>query len=147
MDACTVMKREKRHNASGITNEGMQFLAMLYLYSRIVSPFINISHVSISFLFLFWYTSFLMMTPTDHCFMYCIGFATSDEAWCQAQLGLNSGGLGLRSLSLHSSSAYIASVYTSGVVDSEEIHLTNAIDHFNSHVSPIKKLSVNSIIS
>ena len=29
MDACTVMKREKRHNASGISNEGMQFLAML----------------------------------------------------------------------------------------------------------------------
>ena len=28
MDACTVMKREKRHNASGILNEGMQFLAM-----------------------------------------------------------------------------------------------------------------------
>ena len=28
MDACTVMKREKRHNASGISNEGMQFLAM-----------------------------------------------------------------------------------------------------------------------
>ncbi|KAL5481393.1 hypothetical protein EMCRGX_G021541 [Ephydatia muelleri] len=82
-----------------------------------------------------------------HCFMDCIGFATSDEAWCQAQLGLNSGGLGLRSLSLHSSSAYIASVCSSGVVDSEDIHLTNAIDHFNSHVSPIEKLSVNFIIS
>ena len=82
-----------------------------------------------------------------HCFMDCIGFATSDEAWCQAQLGLNSGGLGLRKLSLHSSSAYIASVCSSSVVDSEDIHLTNAIDHFNSHVSPIEKLSVNSIIS
>ena len=82
-----------------------------------------------------------------HCFMDCIGFTTSDEAWCQAQLGLNSGGLGLRSLSLHSSSAYIASVCSSSVVDSEDIHLTNAIDHFNSHVSPIEKLSVNSIIS
>ena len=82
-----------------------------------------------------------------HCFMDCIGFATSDEAWCQAQLGPNSGGLGLRSLSLHSSSAYIASVCSSGVVDSEDTHLTNAIDHFNSHISPIEKLSVNSIIS
>ena len=82
-----------------------------------------------------------------HCFMDCIGFATSDEAWCQAQLGLHSGGLGLRSLSLHSSSVYIASVCSSSVVDSEDIHLTNAIDHFNSHVSPIEKLSVNSIIS
>ena len=42
-----------------------------------------------------------------HCFMDCIGFEMSDEAWCQAQLGLNSGGLGLRSLSLHSSSALL----------------------------------------
>ena len=55
--------------------------------------------------------------------------------------------LGLHSLSLYSSSAYIASVCSSGIVDSEDIHLTNAIDHFNSHVSPIEKLSVNSIIS
>ena len=31
MDACTVMKREKRHNASEISNEGMQFLAMGHL--------------------------------------------------------------------------------------------------------------------
>ncbi|KAL5502054.1 hypothetical protein EMCRGX_G008759 [Ephydatia muelleri] len=65
----------------------------------------------------------------------------SGPAW------LNSGGLGLCKLSLHSSSAYIASVCSSSVVDSEDIHLTNAIDHFNSHVSPIEKLSVNSIIS
>ena len=95
-------------------------------------------------------------TPTDfklfdddicHCFMDCIGFATSDEAWCQAQLGLNSGGLGLRSLSLYSSSAFITSVCSSGVVDSEDIHLTNAIDHFNCHVSPIEKHSDKSIIS
>eukprot|EP00731_Ephydatia_muelleri_P002839 Em0001g2839a len=41
----------------------------------------------------------------------------------------------------------IHDVCSSGVVDSEDIHLTNAIDHFNSHVSPIEKLSVNSIIS
>ena len=78
-----------------------------------------------------------------HCFMDCIGFTTSDEAWCQAQLGLNSDGLGLCSLSLHSSSAYITSVCSSGVVDSEDIHLTNAIDHFNSHVSPIEKLPLS----
>ena len=83
------------------------------------------------------------------CFMDCIhvGFATSDEAWCQAQLGLNSSGLGLCSLFLHSRTAYIASVCSAGVVDSEDIHLTNAIDHFNSHVSSIEKLSVNSIIT
>ena len=42
---------------------------------------------------------------------------------------------------------YIASVCSSGVVDSEDIHLTNAVDHFNSQVSPIENLSVNWIIS
>ena len=82
-----------------------------------------------------------------HCFMDCIGFEMSDEAWCQAQLGLNSGGLGLRSLSLHSSSAFIASFCSSGVYDTDDIHLTNALDHFNSTVAPIEKLSVNSVVS
>ena len=57
----------------------------------------------------------------------------SDEAWCQAQLGLNSGGLGLRSLFLHSSSAFIASFCSSGVYDTDDIHLTNALDHVNSN--------------
>ena len=103
-------------------------------------------------------SSLARSTPTDlvlelfklfdndihQCFMDCIGFATSDEAWCQAQLGLNSEGLGLCSLSLHLSSVYIASVCSSGVVDSDII---NAIDHFNSHVSPIEKHSANFIIS
>ena len=41
----------------------------------------------------------------------------------------------------------LASVCSSSVVDSEDIHLTYTIDQFNSHVSPIGKLSVNSIIS
>ncbi|KAL5496298.1 hypothetical protein EMCRGX_G012551 [Ephydatia muelleri] len=66
-----------------------------------------------------------------HCFMDCTGFETSDKAWCQAQLGLNRGGLGL---SLHSSSMFIASFCSSGVYDSDGIHLTNALDHFNAHV-------------
>ena len=82
-----------------------------------------------------------------HCFMDCIGSETSDEAWCQAQLGLNSGSLGLCSLSLHSGSAFIASFCSSGVYDTDDIHLTNALDLFNSHVSPIEKLSVNSVVS
>ena len=79
--------------------------------------------------------------------MDCLGFTISDEAWYQAQLGLNSGGLGLHSLSLHSSSVFIASFCFSGAYDSDDIHLTNALDHFNAHVSPIKKLSVNSVVS
>ena len=81
------------------------------------------------------------LTPTDivleafklfdndihHCFMNCIGFVTSDDTWCQAQLGFNSGGLGLLSLSLHSRSVYmyIASVCSSGVVDSEAYMYTS----------------------
>ena len=82
-----------------------------------------------------------------HCFMDCIAFETSDEAWCQAQPGLNSGGLRLRSLSLHSSSAFIASFCCSGVYDTDDIHLTNALDHFNSHVSLVENLFVNSVVS
>ena len=73
-----------------------------------------------------------------------IGFTTSGEVWCQAQLELDSGGLGLRSLSLHSSSAVIASFCYSRVYDSDDVHLINALDHFNAHVSSIEKLSVNS---
>ena len=53
----------------------------------------------------------------------------------------------LHSLSLHSGSAFIASFCSSGVYDTDGIHLTNALDHFNSHVSPIEKLSVNSVVS
>ena len=81
--------------------------------------------------------------------MDCIRFETSDEAWCQVQLGHNSSSLGLRSLSLHSSSAFIASFCCSGVYDTDDIHihLTNALDHLYSHVSPIEKLSVNSVVS
>ena len=76
--------------------------------------------------------------------MNYIGFTTSDEVWYQAQLDLDSGGLGLRSLSLHSSSAVITCFCSSRVYDSDDVHLTNALDHFNAHVSSIEKLSVNS---
>ena len=48
---------------------------------------------------------------------------------------------------LHSSSAFIASFCSSGVYDTDDIHLTNALDHFNSHVSPNLKFSVNSVVS
>ena len=73
----------------------------------------------------------LFNNDIHHCFMDCTGFETSDKAWCQAQLGLNRGGQGL---SLHSSSTFIASFCSSGVYDSDGIHLTNALDHFNAHV-------------
>ena len=33
------------------------------------------------------------------------------------------------------------------IYDTDDIHLTNALDHFNSNVAPIKKLSVNSVVS
>ena len=46
-----------------------------------------------------------------------------------------------------SSSAFIASFCSSGVYDTDDIHITNALDHFNSTVAPIEKLSVNSVVS
>ena len=80
-----------------------------------------------------------------HCFMDCIGFATSDEAcmvsgpaWPQQWWSR---------FALTVPSLKLASVCSSSVADSEDIHLTYTIDQFNSHVSPIGKLSVNSIIS
>ena len=76
--------------------------------------------------------------------MEYIGFTTSGEAWCQAQLELDSGGLGLHSLSFHSSSAVIASFCYSRVYDSDDVHFINALDHFNAHVFSIEKISVNS---
>ena len=66
------------------------------------------------------------------------------------------GSLGLRSLSLLSSSACISLLSVPLVLLilktytccwSKDIHLTNAIDHFYYHVSPIEKLSVKSIFS
>ena len=76
----------------------------------------------------------LFNNDIHHCFVDCTGFETSDKPWCQAQLGLNRGGLGLCLLFLHSSSTFIASFCSSGVYDSDGIHLTNALDHFNAHV-------------
>ena len=58
-----------------------------------------------------------------------VGFATSDKEWCQVQLGLKRSGLRLHSLPW--------CLY---------MHLTNAIEHFNAHVSPVDKLSVTSVV-
>ncbi|KAL5496310.1 hypothetical protein EMCRGX_G012566 [Ephydatia muelleri] len=76
----------------------------------------------------------LFNNDIHHCFVDCTGFETSDKPWCQAQLGLNRGGLGLCLLFLHSSSTFIASFCSFGVYDFDGIHLTNALDHFNAHV-------------
>ena len=79
-----------------------------------------------------------------HCFMDSIGVSLASTVH---------GSLGLRSLSLLSSSACISLLSVPLVLlilktytccDSKDIHLTNAIDHFNSQ---IEKLSVISIFS
>ena len=55
------------------------------------------------------------------CFTQCLTVETQDVAWCQAQLSLSFGGVGLCSLSAHFCAAYIASLCSSGlcVVDNQ----------------------------
>ena len=69
------------------------------------------------------------------CFALCTAIEVPTEAWCQAQLGLKFGGLGLRSVSLHDAAAFIASVSFSGFGSAESIHLQQAVVAFNSQVS------------
>ena len=66
--------------------------------------------------------------------------------WCQSQLSLRFGGLGLRSLSHHSSAAFIASFCSSGFATTDNHHLMNAINLFNSLVSSSDAIAPESAI-
>ena len=77
------------------------------------------------------------------CFALCTAIEVPTEAWCQAQLGLKFGGLGLRSVSLHDVAAFIASLSSSGFGSAESIHLQQAVVAFNSQVSLPNAISVN----
>ena len=70
---------------------------------------------------------------------------TSDTAWQQAQLSFSQGGLELRCLSLHSSAAYIASRIASGYCSKQSTHLPHSIDLFNSSLSSIDALTIDTI--
>ena len=80
-----------------------------------------------------------------HCFAECTMVDTPDIAWQQAQLSLSRGGLGLPCLSLHSSAVYIASIIASGYCSKQSTHLPNSIDLFNSSVSSVDALTIDTI--
>ena len=74
------------------------------------------------------------------CISECTSIDTTDKAWLQAQLSLNRGGLGLRSLSHHSSAVYIASLSASGqgfTDDRHSIQLYDAILSTSDTISAI----------
>ena len=80
-------------------------------------------------------------------FCRCIGVDMSDTAWQQAQLSPSRGGLGFRSLSRHSSAAFISSLCSSGFGLQSSHHLSQAIETFNSLVSPADAVSVESLLT
>ena len=82
------------------------------------------------------------------CFVLCSAIEVSDTAWKQAQLSLRFGGLGLRSLSCHAATAYIASLSLSGLGQSNNHHLQQAVIAYNSKVSHImqSRLSLPSLL-
>ena len=81
------------------------------------------------------------------CFSNCVATDISDVAWKQAQLGLSYGGLGLRSISHHSCAAYIASLSFSGLGSAENPHLVRSIVRYNSLVSPLDGIFLESIVA
>ena len=64
-----------------------------------------------------------------------VNIEVSDTAWKPAQLILRFGGLGLRSLSCHAATAFIASLSLSGLGQSNNHHLQQAVIAYNSKVS------------
>ena len=60
------------------------------------------------------------------CFATCSAINVTDDAWSQAQLGPNFGGLGLRSLSHHAAAAFIGSLSFSGLRSADIIHLAGS---------------------
>ena len=80
-------------------------------------------------------------------FCRCIGVDMSDTAWQQAQFSPSRGGLGFRSLSRHSLAAFISSLCSSGFDLQSSHHLSQAIETFNSLVSPADAVSVESLLT
>jgi len=81
------------------------------------------------------------------CFSSCLAVDVPDVQWQQAQLSPKFGGFGLRSLSLHSCAAFISSLTSSGLGSPENIHLQQAILHFNAQVSPQDMLKVETVLN
>ena len=68
--------------------------------------------------------------------MKCTAVNTSDDAWCQAQLSLQKGDLGLCALSsiMHSFHLFLLLV-----------SVKSTVNHFNGNVSPDEKVDDSSI--
>ena len=82
-----------------------------------------------------------------HCFASCLAVDVPDTQWHQAQLCPKLGGLGLRSLSLHSCAAFISSLAASDLGSPDNIHLQQAVSHFNTQVSPQDSLTVEAVLN
>ena len=83
------------------------------------------------------------------CIAYCLAVDVPDTQWQKAQLcpKLHVGGLGLRSLSLHSCAAFIFSLAASELGSPDNIHLQQAVSHFNAQVSPQDSLTVEAVLN
>ena len=81
------------------------------------------------------------------CFVFCSAIEVSDTAWKQAQLSLRFGGLGLRSLSCHATAAYIASLSLSGLGQSNNHHLQQAVIAYNSKVASHHAITAESALA
>ena len=80
------------------------------------------------------------------CFTSCTGVHPSIAAWKQAQLSLNRGGLGLRSLSHHAPAVFIASLCFSGLGSNSHVHLLQSLEIFNSSVHQSDNMQIGSVL-
>ena len=81
------------------------------------------------------------------CFASCLAVDVPDTQWHQAQLCPKLGGLGLRSLSLLSCAGFISSLAASDIGSPDNIHLQQAVSHFNAQVSPQDSLTVEAVLN
>ena len=81
------------------------------------------------------------------CFTSCIAVDVLDPSWQQAQLSPSLGGLGFCSLALHSSVAFIASFASSGFCSPDNIHMLQAVTHFNAQVHPQESTTAEAVLA
>ena len=81
------------------------------------------------------------------CFVLRSAIEDSDTAWKQAQLSLRFRGLGLRSLSCHAAAAYIVSLSLSGLGQSNNHHLQQAVIAYNSKVASHHAITAESALA
>ena len=83
------------------------------------------------------------------CFSSCLTINVPDPLWQQAQLSPKLGGLDLHSLSLHSCAAFISSLAALDLRSPDNIHLQQAILHFNTrvYVYPQDSITMDSVLN